>query len=69
MTEENMRGIRFNLVDVTLHSDTVHRSGAQLIPAARRAYYSSILTAQPRFQEPVFLCDIQTPDDAMGGIY
>jgi len=27
------------------------------------------LTASPRFQEPIFLCEIQTPDDAMGGIY
>merc|ERR1712183_1167909 len=26
-------------------------------------------TAKPRFQEPIFLVEIQTPDDAVGGIY
>merc|ERR1712147_550521 len=27
MTEENMRGIRFNIEDVTLHADAIHRGG------------------------------------------
>ena len=27
MTEENMRGIRFNIQDVTLHADAIHRGG------------------------------------------
>jgi elongation factor 2 len=69
MTEENMRGIRFNLTDVTLHADAIHTGGGQIIPTARRVYYAAELTAEPRFQEPIFLCEIQTPDDAMGGIY
>merc|ERR1712083_222592 len=29
----------------------------------------SHLTAKPRFQEPIFLVEIQCPDDAVGGIY
>jgi len=69
MTEENMRGIRFNIQDVSLHTDAIHRGGGQIIPTARRSIYAACLTAEPRFQEPVFLCEIQTPDDAMGGIY
>ena len=69
MTEENMRGIRFNVCDVTLHTDAIHRGGGQIIPTARRVYYAALLTAAPRFQEPIFMCEIQTPDDAMGGIY
>jgi len=69
MTEENMRGIRFNIQDVSLHTDAIHRGGGQIIPTARRSLYAACLTAEPRFQEPVFLCEIQTPDDAMGGIY
>jgi len=52
-----------------LHADAIHRGGGQIIPTARRVYYASVLTAEPRFQEPIFLCEIQTPDDAMGGIY
>jgi elongation factor 2 len=69
MTEENMRGIRFNLEDVTLHADAIHRGGGQIIPTARRVLYASELTANPRFVEPIFLVEIQTPDDAVGGIY
>jgi len=54
---------------VSLHADAIHRGGGQIIPTARRVYYAALLTAEPRFQEPIFLCEIQTPDDAMGGIY
>ena len=32
-------------------------------------FYAAQLTAEPRFQEPIFMCEIQSPDDAMGGIY
>jgi elongation factor 2 len=69
LTEEQMRGIRFNIHDVTLHADAIHRGGGQIIPTARRALYASELTASPRFQEPIFLVEIQCPDDAVGGIY
>ena len=69
MTDENMRGIRFNIYDVTLHTDAIHRGGGQIIPTARRVMYASELTAGPAFQEPIFLVEIQTPDDAVGPIY
>ena len=69
MCDENMRGIRFDIHDVTLHTDAIHRGGGQIIPTARRVMYASELTAQPAFQEPVFLVEIQAPDDCVGGIY
>jgi elongation factor 2 len=40
-----------------------------MIPAARRLYYASELTAAPRFLEPVFLCEIQAPSSVLGSIY
>jgi elongation factor 2 len=58
MTEENMRGIRFNIMDVALHADAIHRGGGQIIPTARRVFYAAQLTAEPRFVEPIFLCEI-----------
>lgn len=67
--EENMRGIRFDIEDVTLHADAVHRGGGQIIPPARRCFYACQLTATPRLLEPVFLVDIQAPEGALGGIY
>jgi len=69
MCEENMRACRFNIMDVVLHADAIHRGGGQLIPTARRVIYASVLTASPRLLEPMYLVEIQAPDDAMGGIY
>lgn len=64
-----MRGIRFDLHDVLLHSDTVHRGGGQIMPCARRCFYAAMLTAQPRLIEPIFLCEIQCPESAVGGVF
>jgi len=69
LCEENMRGIKFNIHDVTLHTDAIHRGGGQIIPTARRVLYACELTASPRLMEPVYLVEIQCPESAMGGIY
>jgi len=69
LCEENMRGVRFNIYDVTLHADAIHRGGGQIIPTARRCIYASMLTAAPRLLEPVYLVEIQCPEGAVGGIY
>jgi len=69
MAEENMRGIRFNVLDVVLHSDAIHRGGGQIIPTCRRVLYASLLTATPTLQEPIYLVEIQCPESVMGGIY
>jgi len=69
LCDENMRAVRFNICDVTLHADAIHRGGGQIIPTVRRACYASVLTAEPRLQEPVYLVEIQCPEHAMGGIY
>ena len=69
LCEENMRGVRFNIHDVTLHADTVHRGGRQIIPTTRRVLHASQLLASPRLLEPVYLCEIQCPEAAVGGIY
>jgi len=69
MCEENLRGIRFNILDVTLHADTIHRGGGQIIPTCRRVCYASFLKASPTLQEPVFLAEIQCPEVALGGIF
>jgi elongation factor 2 len=69
LCEENMRGVRFDIHDVTLHADAIHRGGGQIIPTARRCFYASVLTAAPRLMEPVYLVEIQSPEAAVGGIY
>ncbi|KAF1755851.1 hypothetical protein GCK72_012302 [Caenorhabditis remanei] len=69
LCEETLRDVRFNIHDVTVHSDSMHRGGAQIIPAARRVFYASQLTAEPRVLEPVYLVEIQCPEPVIGGIY
>jgi len=69
LCEENMRGVRFNIYDVTLHADAIHRGGGQIIPTARRCLYACVLTAAPRLLEPVYLVEIQCPEGVVGGIY
>lgn len=59
MADENMRAVRFNIYDVTLHTDAIHRGGGQIIPTARRVLYACALTAEPRLMEPVYLVEIQ----------
>jgi elongation factor 2 len=69
IAEEPMRSVRFNVMDVTLHADAIHRGGGQIIPTARRVLYASTLLAEPGLLEPVFNVEIQVPEQAMGGIY
>jgi len=69
VAEEMMRGIRFNIVDVTLHADTIHRGAGQIMPAARRVFYACQIAAQPRMMEPMYLVDITVPQNAHSGVY
>lgn len=62
LCEENVRGVRFNIKDVTLHTDAIHRGGGQIIPTARRVLLACVLTAAPRILEPIYLCEIQVSE-------
>jgi len=69
LCEENMRGIRFNICDVTLHTDSIHRGAGQIMPPTRRVCFAAELTAKPTMQEPIFLVEITCPQEAMSGVY
>merc|ERR1712172_73830 len=69
LCEENMRGIRFNIQDVTLHTDAIHRGAGQIMPPTRRACFAAERTAKPTLQEPMFLVEITCPQEAMSGVY
>merc|ERR1719337_790043 len=69
LCEENMRAIRFNLEDVTLHADAIHRGAGQIMPPTRRCCFAAELTGKPTLQEPVFLVEITCPQEAMSGVY
>jgi len=69
LCEETMRGIRVNILDVTLHADAIHRGAGQLIPPAKKCIFGCELCASPKLLEPVFLVEIQVPSDHLGGVY
>lgn len=69
LADENMRGCRFDMHDVTLHADAIHRGAGQIMPTTRRVLYACQLTAEPRLLEPIYQCEIQCPENAVGGIY
>ena len=69
MMEEPMRGVRFNMHDVTLHADAIHRGGGQLIPTCRRVLYAALLAAAPRVMEPFFIVNITVPASHVSGVY
>merc|ERR1712159_829960 len=69
LCEENMRGVRMNLMDVTLHTDSIHRGAGRIAPPMRRCSFAALMTGKPTLQEPVFLVEITVPQDAMSGVY
>jgi elongation factor 2 len=69
LAEEPMRSVRFNIMDVTLHADAIHRGAGQIMPTTRRCMFAAALLAEPCLLEPVFLVEIQVPETAMGGVY
>merc|ERR1711865_721898 len=69
LCDENMRGIRFNIMDVTLHADSIHRGAGQIAPPTRRVCFAATMTVSPTLQEPVFLVEITCPQEAMSGVY
>jgi len=64
-----MRGIRFALLDVTLHTDAIHRGAGQIMPASRRGCFAAELTAKPTLQEPIFLVQITCPQEVMSSVH
>ena len=69
LADEKTLGIKYTILDISLHSEAVNRKGAQIIPMARRAYVAAQLSAGPSFLEPVYLCEILAPEDAIGDIH
>jgi elongation factor 2 len=69
LCEENMRACKFNLMDVTMHADSIHRGAGQIAPPMRRVAFAALMTGKPTLQEPVFLVEITCPQEAMSGVY
>ena len=62
LCQKYMWGMCFDVHDVTLHTNVTHCGGDQSIPMARHCLYARVLTAQPRLVEPIYLVEIQCPE-------
>jgi 116 kDa U5 small nuclear ribonucleoprotein component len=69
LTDEPVRGVKFRLLDAVVAESPLGRSPAQVIPAARRVAYSSMLTASARLLEPIYLVEVTCPQTAMSAVY
>lgn len=69
LAEEPLQGVRFNLIDAVLQSDSIHRGGGQIIPATRRVLASCQLSASPRILEPIYRVEIQCSESALSGVH
>lgn len=67
--EEAMRGIRFNLQDVVMHADAIHRGAGQIMPPCKRVMFACQMKSEPRLLEPMYLADITVPNQASSGVY
>jgi len=67
--DETMRGIRANLLDVTLHADAIHRGAGQIMPTTKRVIYACQIKSKPGLMEPMYMCDITVPNAAVAGVY
>ncbi|KAI9880134.1 MAG: hypothetical protein M1830_005163 [Pleopsidium flavum] len=69
LCEEPIRNTRFKITDMALAPEALYRGGGQIIPTARRAIYSSFLTASPRLMEPIYTCSMTGPADSVSSLY
>ncbi|EAK88970.1 Snu114p GTpase, U5 snRNP-specific protein, 116 kDa [Cryptosporidium parvum Iowa II] len=61
LLEEPIRNVKFKILDVNLSSDKVSRGTGQIVPASRRACYTSMFLASPKILEPISLVEIICP--------
>jgi len=64
-----MRGCRFNLNDLVLHADAVHRGHGQIMPTAKQGCGGVQICSGPRLLEPMYLCDITVPETNVSGVF
>jgi elongation factor 2 len=69
LCEETMRGVRANLVDITLHADAIHRGAGQIMPPTKRCIYACQIKSKPGLLEPMYICDITVPQHAISGVF
>ncbi|HKZ43041.1 MAG TPA: hypothetical protein VJ044_18925, partial [Candidatus Hodarchaeales archaeon] len=66
---EPLFGVRLNLVDCSLHEDSVHRGIAQVMPASRQATFGAVRVSTPVLLEPIYKLQVNVPERHLGAVY
>ncbi|EFC49643.1 predicted protein, partial [Naegleria gruberi] len=66
---ESVRGVRINLKDVCMNSDSIHRGAGQIIPTVRRCCHACILDSEPTLLEPILLGEFKCKESDLGTLY
>merc|ERR1712244_153411 len=69
LCDEVMRGIRYNITDVKLHADAIHRGAGQIMPCAKKVFFACQIASSPKLLEPMYLVDILVPQSAHSGVF
>ncbi|KAK0544730.1 hypothetical protein OC861_001636, partial [Tilletia horrida] len=69
LCDEPIRNVKFRILDAQIAPDPISRGGGQIIPAARRVCYSSLLLGTPRLMEPIYAVEIQSPPAIVDTVY
>ena len=68
LADEPIRAVKVKLLDAKLHEDPVHRGPAQLMPAMKRAFWGSFLSANPVLSEPIYKIGVSVPHQFVGEV-
>ena len=63
MIGEGVKGGRFNLTDLVLHADSIHRGANQIVRPVEMLVRGLIMEAGPVLYEPIFSCTITVPEE------
>lgn len=66
LVREPCVGVKVNLMDMSLHEDSIHRGPAQVYPAVREGIRGAMLTAAPILLEPMQVMLIEAPVEYTG---
>lgn len=65
---ETLRGVRFNLTDVALHSDAIHRTGNQITAPFTAVCKGLVMNSDPILYEPLFTVEINVSCSQVSGV-
>ena len=68
LAREPCVGVRVNLIDMSLHEDSIHRGPAQVYPAIREGIRGAMLTGGPIMLEPMQIMLLEAPIEYTGSL-